>query len=115
MALKILAAAGAGCCAAAAASCSACGTATQHAEVAGDDFKTGALLAFFVLPFAGLDAAFDEDQRTLLQILLGDFSLFAPHNNLVPLGALLALAVFVFVRFIRGDGEICDSLAAAGV
>jgi len=33
----------------------------------------------------------------------------------VPFGALLALAIFVFVRFIRGDGKICDGLAAAGV
>src|SRR2546421_2844334 len=91
------------------------GAATQHAEVAGDDLKAGALLTFFVLPFAGLDAAFDEDQRTLLKILLSNFSLFAPHDDLVPLGSLLALAVFVFVRLIRGNGEICDGLAAAGV
>src|SRR2546428_677771 len=54
-------AAGTCCCAPTSASCSAFGAATQHAEVAGDNFKTGALLAFFVLPFAGLDAAFDED------------------------------------------------------
>src|SRR2546430_6529100 len=67
------------------------------------------------LPISGLDAAFDEDQRTLLKILLSNFSLFAPHDDLVPLGPLLALAVFVFVRLIRGNGEICDGLAAAGV
>src|SRR6266480_2258459 len=54
---------------------SAFGAATQHAEVAGDNLKAGALLAFLVLPFAGLDAAFDEDQRTLLKILLSNFSL----------------------------------------
>ena len=94
---------------------SAFGAATQHAEVAGDNLKAGALLTFFVLPFAGLDAAFDEDQRTLLKILLSNFSLFAPHDDLVPLGPLLALPVFVFVRLISGNGEICDGLAAAGV
>src|SRR5438477_6428630 len=94
---------------------SAFGAATQHAEVAGDNLKAGALLAFFVLRFARLDAAFDEDQRALLKILLRNFSLFAPHDDLVPLGPLLALAVFVFVRLIRGNGEICDGLAAAGV
>src|SRR6266566_3909955 len=91
------------------------GAATQHAEVIGHDFKTGALLAFLVLPFAGLDAALDEDQRTLLEILLSDFGLFAPHDDLVPLGALLALTVFVFVRFVGGERKICDRLAAAGV
>src|SRR5437899_3294223 len=91
------------------------GTTTKHAEVVCDDFKTGALLAFLVLPFAGLDAAFDENQRTLLQILLGDFRLLAPDDDLVPLGALLAFAVTVFVGFIGGQRKICDGLAAAGV
>src|SRR6266480_162280 len=114
MAFHVIAA-GTRCCAATAASCSAFGAATQHAEVADNDFKAGALLAFLVLPFAGLDAAFDEDQRALLEILLGDFGLFAPDDDLVPLGALLALPVFVFVRLIRGHGKICDGLAAAGV
>ncbi len=33
----------------------------QHAEIAGDNLEAGALLAFFVLPFARLDPAFDED------------------------------------------------------
>src|SRR5260370_37659928 len=89
-----------GCCSATAACGSAFGAATEHAKIVGDDFKTGALLAFFVLPFAGLDAALDENQRTLLEILLCDFSLFAPDDDLVPLGALLAPAVLVFVRLV---------------
>src|SRR6267378_776631 len=76
-----------GCCAATTACRSAFSAATQHAEIAGDNFKAGAFLAFLVLPFAGLDAAFDENQRTLLEILLGDFGLFAPYDDLVPLGA----------------------------
>ena len=87
----------------------------EHPEIGGDDFKTSALLAFFVLPFAGLNAAFDEEQRTLFQILLGDFGLFAPNDNFVPLGALLAFAVAVFIGFVCGDGKIRDGLAAAGV
>jgi hypothetical protein len=33
----------------------------------------------------------------------------------MPFGALLALAIFVFVGFIRSDGKIRDGLAAAGV
>src|ERR1700682_4732511 len=58
--------AGPGACAAAGAGCcGAFGAATEHAEVIGYDFETGALLAFLVLPFAGLDATFDEDQRAL--------------------------------------------------
>jgi hypothetical protein len=59
-----------------------------------------------------LDAAFDENQRTFFQILLGDFGLLAPDNNLVPLGALLAFAVAIFVGLVGGDGEIGDGLAA---
>jgi len=85
---------------------------TQHPEIGGYDFKAGALLAFFILPFAGLNAAFDEYQRAFLQILLRDFRLLAPHHNLVPLGALLALPAFVFVGLIRSNGEIGDGLSA---
>jgi hypothetical protein len=87
----------------------------EHTKIRGDDFKTGALLAFLVLPLAGLDAAFDENQRTLLQILLSDFGLFAPNDNFVPLGALLTLAIAILVRFVGGYGEIGNSLAAGGV
>src|SRR5712692_7986961 len=55
--------------------CGAFGASTEHAKIIGDDFKAGALLAFLILPFAGLDAAFDKDERALLQILLRDFRL----------------------------------------
>ncbi len=41
--------------------------------------------------------------------------MFAPHGDAVPLGALLALAIAVFVRFVGGDGKIGYGLAAAGV
>jgi hypothetical protein len=33
----------------------------------------------------------------------------------VPFGTLLAFAILVFVRLIRGDGKIGDGLAAAGI
>src|SRR6266852_3715972 len=62
MSLEVIAA-GACCCAATAARCSAFGTAAEHAEVGRNNLCGCALLALFVLPFAGLDAAFDEDQR----------------------------------------------------
>jgi len=46
-------------------------------------------------------SAFEGDLRdreaSPFQILLSDFGQFAPHHNLVPLGALLALAVLIFV------------------
>jgi hypothetical protein len=47
--------------------------------------------------------------------LLGDFGLFAPHDDFVPLGAFLAFTVTIFVSFVCGDRKIRDGLAAAGV
>src|SRR5579883_110148 len=46
---------------------------------------------------------------------MSDFGLFAPHNNLMPLGSLLPFAVAVFVRFVSGQGEIRNCLPAAGI
>src|SRR6266702_1065425 len=112
-------AAGAGTCAAASSCsgtcCGAFGASTEHAKIVGDDFKTGAFLAFLILPFAGRDAAFDKDERALLQILLRDFRLFTPDHDLVPFGALLALAIAVFVSFIGRERKIGHGLAATGV
>src|SRR6266566_4173353 len=91
------------------------GAPSQHAEIVGHNLETGALLTFLVLPLAGLNAPFDEDKGTLLQILLCNFSLLTPDHYFVPFGALLAFAVAVFVGFVGGHGEIGDGLAAAGV
>src|SRR5438874_8635644 len=97
------------------AGCSPFGTPAEHAEVSGHDLKAGALLAFLILPLARLNAAFNENERAFLQILLSDFGLFAPDHDFVPLGAFLPLAIAVFVRFIGGDGKIGDGLSTAGV
>src|SRR6266478_3121362 len=102
-------------CAATAARGSSFGAAAEHAEVGGDNLGGGALLAFFVLPFTRLNAAFEIEERTLFQILLSDFGQFAPHDDLVPFGAFLALAIFILVGFIGGHGKIRDGLAAASV
>src|SRR5713101_4052627 len=114
MSLEVIAA-GACCCAATAARCSAFGTAAEHAEAGRNNLCGCALLALFVLPFPRLNAAFEVEKRSLFQILLSDFGQFAPHDDLMPLGTLLALAVFVFVGFISGHRKIRDGLAAAGV
>src|ERR1700676_3788875 len=95
--------------------CRAFCASTEHAEISGHNFEAGALLSFFILPLSRLNPPFDENQRTFLQILLCNLRLFAPDNNLVPLRALLALAIAVFVGFIRGYGKIGDRLASAGV
>src|SRR5260370_24236982 len=88
---------------------------TQHAEFVGHNLETGPFLPFFVLPLARLNSPFDENQRTLLQILLRDFRLFSPNDDLVPLGALLAFARFVLVAFVGSHGKIGHCLAAPGV
>jgi len=67
------------------------------------------------LPLARLNATFDENQGTLFEILLSDLGLLAPNNNFVPLGALLALAVAIFIGFVSGDGKIGDGLASGSV
>src|SRR6266478_2210742 len=43
------------------AGCGAIGASAQHAEIIGDDVVAGALLAFLVLPLAGLDAPLNEN------------------------------------------------------
>src|SRR4029077_19371211 len=88
--------------------------AAEHAEIAGHNLEAGALLPLFILPLARLNSSLDVNQRALLQILLGDFRLLAPYNNLVPLGALLALAVAVLVSLVGRDRKIGHRLAATG-
>jgi hypothetical protein len=90
-------------------------TSAKHAEISGDDFKAGALLAFLVLPLAGLDATLDENQGTFFKILLSDLRLLAPHHNFVPLGALLTFTVAIFVGFVGGHGKIGDGLTSGSV
>src|SRR5260370_14950492 len=85
----------------------------EHPKIAGDDLKTSVLLAV-LFPFARLDPALDKNQRAFFQILLRDLRLLSPHDDPVPLGALLLLAVFVFVRLIRLDREIRNRLTSAG-
>ena len=72
-------------------------------KLVGYNLEAGALPAFFVLPGTRLDAAFDKNQRALFEILLGNFRLLAPEDNLVPLGSLVAFAVAVLVGFVRSD------------
>ncbi len=71
--------------------------------------KLVSLLIFFILPLARLNSTLDKHERSLFQILLRD-SACLPHTTiLVPFGPLLALAVFVLVRVIRGHRKICHA------
>src|SRR5713226_6600668 len=77
----------------------------EHPEIVRDDFEAAMLLTV-LFPFARLDAPLDENQRALLEIFLRDLGLLSPHDDLVPFGALLALAVLVFVALIRRHRKI---------
>ena len=65
-----------------------------------------------IVPRARLDAAFDINHGAFLQILLADFRELAPHNDAMPFGALLALAIFIFEGLVGGEGKIADALTA---
>ena len=61
-----------------------------------------------VLPLAGAQAALDEDALTFAQVLVDDLGQVAPRGAAVPLRVIA-------VVLVRGDGEVADSFAAAGV
>src|SRR3546814_130358 len=77
------------------------------------DVCSSDLLPVLVLPFAGLELAFDIDLAALAQIAFGHIGkTFAEDRDRMPFGLFLALAgVAVLPRFGRGDAQI-DHLAA---
>ena len=90
--------------------------AAEHFHFVGNDVVGGAFDAVFAGVFAALDAAFDINLAALFQILAGDFGQAAVHGDVVPLGALLALAALAVVpSFGSGDGEIAHRFAVGHV
>src|SRR5580704_878874 len=68
--------------------------AEQH-QIVGHDFGHIFLLPRrLVVPRAGLQAALDVHLTALFQILTGNFGQPLPEHHVVPLGAVLPLAVF---------------------
>ncbi len=81
-----------------------------------DNFRGVPVLAGLVLPFAGADAPFDENQLALFQIPCGDIAGRAKQGDPVPLGFLAGFARgLVLVGLGRGDSQICDAFAFCGV
>ena len=95
--------------------CSAAFTRADHFHFVGDDVVSRAFDAVFAGVFAALNAAFDIHFTPFFQILAGDFGQAAIHGDVVPLGALLALAVAVVPRFAGGDAEITHGLAVGHI
>src|SRR5699024_1711474 len=81
-------------------------------DVVGDDLHCGAVVAVFVLVLPGLDAAVNDDQAALLEILADKIGLAAPRHHVQKIGlALLALAGKVAVA---GNAEAGHIDAAGG-
>src|SRR5581483_844962 len=64
----------------------------QHLHLVGDDLGGVAVLAFLVLPLAGLQASLDEDLRAFLEVFAHDLGELAEEHHAVPFGALLVLS-----------------------
>src|SRR5580658_1620070 len=72
-------------------------TSAEQNQIVGDDLSPVHLLAgFFVIPGAGAQATLDVALAALFQILANDFSQLLEGHDVVPLGAVLPVAVFVF-------------------
>ena len=72
--------------------------AASQTDLVGHDLGRRALVAVLVFPAfpaARLDAAFDPDRAALAEDLVEPLAALAPHDDRVPVGALLALARFV--------------------
>src|SRR5271165_910250 len=79
----------------------------QQDDVAGHNFGHVFLLAgSFVVPRAGLQTSLDVNLPALLQILPGNLCQALPEHHVVPLGAILPLAGFVFEALVGGDGQL---------
>ena len=70
------------------------------------------MVGLFVVPGAGLQTALDVNLAALLQIFAGNLSQSLPQHDVVPLGAVLPLAVFVFEAFVGGQRELRHGCAA---
>ena len=79
------------------------------------DFGHVAILPLLVLPLAGLEAAFHENEAAFGQILGAVFRRLLEHDDAVPFRAVHAVAVAVGVGFVRGHVERADGRAGLGV
>ncbi len=98
------------------------GAAAKHLHLLGDDFGGVAVGAgLFVLPLAGLQAAFDVDRAAFLQVFAGDLGQAVVHDHAVPFGFFAALAAGLVLPLRRGgqrqvaDGRAVRAVAHFGV
>src|SRR2546425_1190353 len=90
--------------------------AAQHDHVSRANLRGLAFVAFLVVPFTRLKAAFDVDQAAFCQVLVADLGQTIPRHDAVPLGAFLALAgSFIVPYVIGGHREPAERDSACGV
>lgn len=79
------------------------------------DFRDETVLPLLILPLAGFELAFDEDEAALAEVLRTVFRRLLEHDDAVPLGLFDLLPAVVRVGFVRGDAERADGAAALGI
>src|SRR5437868_6220958 len=82
----------------AAAAGGATGTAAEEADLLRDDLRHVALVAVLVVVAVGADRALDVDLPPFRKILAAVLALLPPHDDVVPLGALLLVPFGVVPR-----------------
>src|SRR6185312_2834446 len=91
-------------------------TAAEQNQVLGNDFSAIFLFAaLLIFPTRGLQAAFNVELGTFLDVLANDFSQPLPGDNVMPFGAVLPFAAFVFVSFVGRQAELGHGNAAGRV
>src|ERR1017187_5514541 len=90
--------------------------ATEQDQIGEADIGLVALLAaLLVVPAVSSQAALDVHGTSFLEVLAGDLGKARPASDVVPLGALLPVAVLVFVAVVGSQGEVGHGGAAAGM
>ena len=82
----------------------------RRVEALKNDFRRVTIIAVLVLPFAGLQRAFDVELGALLDVLLNDLAkAFIEDDDRVPFGLFFALArIAVTPAFRRRNAQVGD-------
>src|SRR5690606_25601532 len=91
-------------------------TAAEQLHLVGDDLGRPAILAFLVLPLAGLQVALDVAGAAFLEVLAGDLGESVEEHHPVPFGFLATLAGLLVLPVARGgEGDVADCRAIGRV
>jgi hypothetical protein len=80
-----------------------------------NDLGNVAFVAALVVVGTRANASLNIDLPPFRQVLTAAFGLLTPHDNVVPFGSFLALAIAVVPLFRCGDGKISHRAARLGI